>query len=202
VQLELPLHDETTAPEGSRKPLEATKDKLGFLPNVLRLLSNSPALLKSYQTLTQQFETTSLTPTERHVVLLTASRENGCTYCVAAHSVIAANAGAPEEVIEAIRERRPIADPKLEALSRFTVSMVEARGWIDDADLRSFLDAGYDRQQVLDVLVGIGMKTLSNYANHLQHTPLDDAFADRAYEEAASIPGGAARRQGRAEGRT
>jgi uncharacterized peroxidase-related enzyme len=186
VQLDLPLHDENTAPEGSRRGLEATRQRLGFLPNVLRLLSNSPAAFKSYQTLTQQFEASSLSTTERHVVLLTASRANGCDYCVAAHSVIADNAGAPAEVVDAIREHRPIDDPKLEALSRFTTRMVDTRGWVEQGDVDAFLGAGFTEAQVLDVLLGITMKTLSNYANHLEHTPLDEPFKGRAYEGTAA----------------
>ena len=76
-----------------------------------------------------------------------------------------------------MNREQPLPDPKLDALARFTRQMVEQRGWLDAATVQAFLDAGYSRAHVLDVLVGVTMKTLSNYANHLLHTPVDDAFA-------------------------
>jgi alkylhydroperoxidase family enzyme len=88
-------------------------------------------------------------------------------------------------VVQAIRNGRPIADKKLEALRRFTAAVVTSRGWPSDADTGAFLNAGYGRQQVLEVVLGVGIKTLSNYTNHIADTPLDQAFATAAWSKAA-----------------
>jgi alkylhydroperoxidase family enzyme len=83
----------------------------------------------------------------------------------------------PEEVIEALGEERPIPDPRLEALRRFTETLVEKRGWASEQEVRTFLDAGFSRSQVLEVVLGVTLMTLSNYTNNLVDTPLDKAFA-------------------------
>jgi AhpD family alkylhydroperoxidase len=141
--------------------------------------------VKAYTTLSRIFDETSLSATERQIVLLTASYVNGCEYCIAAHSVIAGMQKVPDDVMQAIRAGRPIADKKLEALRRFTAAVVTSRGWPSDSETAALLSVGYERQQVLEVVLGVGMKTLSNYANHIAETPLDQAFASAAWSKAA-----------------
>lgn len=116
-------------------------------------------------------------------MLLTISRINGCTYCVAAHSGLADMADVPTEVTDALRAGRPVPDPRLDALARFTTTMVQTRGLPSRADVEAFLAAGFDERDVLQVVLAIGIKTLSNYTNHLFHTPVDAVFAHRAWED-------------------
>mgnify|MGYP002785947432 FL=1 len=118
-------------------------------------------------------------------MLLTVSAVNGCDYCVAAHTVIAGMQQVPAPVVAAIRDDAPLDDPKLETLRRFTAAVVTSRGWPDAADLESFTAAGYGAQQALEVVLGVGMKTLSNYTNHIAGTPLDDAFRPAAWTRPA-----------------
>lgn len=172
-----PVHTPETAPESARATLEGAAKAYGFVPNLLGVMAEAPALVQAYTAVSRLFEQTSLTPTERQVVLLTVSAHNGCTYCVAAHSVIAGMQQVPAAVIEALRDGQPIADARLEALRRFTAEVVQSRGWPAEAALRAFADAGYTRAQVLEVVLGVGFKTLSNYTNHIAQTPVDAAFA-------------------------
>lgn len=86
----------------------------------------------------------------------------------------------PAHVTNALRDGRPIEDPRLQALSQFTVAVVRGRGHVDE-EVKAFLAAGYQPPQVLEVLVGVMLKTLSNYTNHIAGTPLDDVFAARAW---------------------
>jgi uncharacterized peroxidase-related enzyme len=175
------IHSPETAPEASRPFLEKSKERFGFSPNILGALAESPAALEGYISLATLFGGTSFTATERQIVLIAASAKNGCAYCVAAHSVMAAGEKVSEEVIAALRDGQPIADARLEALRRFVEILVEKRGWASDSEVQTFINAGFNRQQVVEVVLGITQKTLSNYINHLADTPLDEAFASRAW---------------------
>lgn len=179
------VHSIDSAPVTARDILAGAKKSLGFVPNLFGVMAEAPALLKAYVTLSGIFDDTSFNAIERQVVLLAVSYENNCAYCVAAHSAIAAMQKVPNDVVKSIRDGRPIADTKLEALRRFAVAVVASRGWPSEADTKAFLAAGYGRQQVLEVVLGIGMKTLSNYANHIADTPLDQAFSPVAWSKAA-----------------
>lgn len=179
------VHTAETAPEAAKEILTGAQKSFGFLPNLLGVMAEAPALVNAYITLNRIFQETSFSPTERQIVMLTASYENGCDYCVAAHSTMAGTQKVPQNVVQAIRDGVPIADAKLEALRRFTAILVNTRGWPADADVDVFLKAGYGKKQILEVILGIGAKTLSNYTNHVTHTPLDRAFAAAAWSKAA-----------------
>lgn len=181
-----PLHTIESAPAASAKQLEKVQKKLGFIPNLYAVLAEAPAALASYLTLDSLLEETSLNPTERQIVLLAASRTNHCEYCMAAHTVVARMQSVPEGVVDALRNGNPIADTKLEALHTFTVAVVRKRGELAKEELEAFLGAGYSPAQILEVLVGVAMKTLSNYTNHIAATPLDSAFASAAWSEKAA----------------
>jgi len=170
------VHNQNTAPEKSKEQLQIAERAFSFAPNLIGVLAESSVAAKAYLQLSEIFDTTSLSVTERQVVLLTVSRCAGCHYCVAAHTTVAVLQKVPLEVINAVRNDQPIAIYKLEALRTFTISMVDKRGWISDQDLAGFFEAGFKKQQVLEVIVGISMKTLSNYVNHICDTPVDSAF--------------------------
>ena len=109
-------YDENNAPAGSVDLLKNAKNKYGFVPNLLATMAEAPALTKAYMTLAGIFEETSFDATERQIVLLATSFANSCHYCMAAHTAIAGMQNVPQDVIKALRENRPIADQKLEAL--------------------------------------------------------------------------------------
>ena len=173
------------APEGSRNLLTQVKGKFGFVPNLFGVLAHAPAALNAYMSLSDLFSGSSLSPVEQQVVLLTVSFENGCDYCMAAHSTGSRMAGIPAEVLSALRSGAPLPDVKLEALHEFTRKMVQLRGRIGEADLRSFTSAGYGERHVLEVIVGLAMKTISNYTNHVAGTPLDLAFQPQEWRKSA-----------------
>jgi uncharacterized peroxidase-related enzyme len=167
------LHSIETAPEASRKDLAEVKQKFGRVPNFFAVAAESPAAINAYVSLSNVFRTTALTPAEQQIVILTASVENKCEYCVSAHSRGAKTAGVPEDDIKAIRNRSPLKDAKAEALRRVVSRIVDKRGWLSDGDVEDFLAHGYSKSQLLDVMVGISMKTLSNYINHLTDPPIE-----------------------------
>ena len=153
----------------------------GFFPKLHQIMAEAPATYKAYLETFRIFaEETTLSPTEQHVVMQTVNYENRCHYCTAGHSMLMQMAGISDDVIEALREGTPIADPKLESLRRFTQGLIESRGHIGDDKLSQFLERGYTKRQALEVLTGIATKTLSNFTNALAHTELDEpvkAFA-------------------------
>ena len=174
------------APSGAKELLAAAKKNYGFVPNLLGTMAEAPSLLKGYMSLAGIFEESTLNPAERQVVLLAVSRENGCEYCVAAHTVIAGMQKVPADVVAAVRSGGPIADRKLEALRAFAAVLAGSRGGPSEAQTEAFLSAGYEKRQVLEVVLGVGLKTLSNYTNHIAGTELDAAFAKAAID----APGG------------
>ena len=181
--MDFPVHTIDTAPDAARPTLEAALKGYGFVPNLLGMMANAPALVSGYASLSRIFDETSLTPAERQVVLLTTSFENACAYCMAAHSTIAAMQRIPAGVVDALRSGDSLPDDRLEALRRFTVAVVNTRGWPTTDVVQAFLDAGFGSQQVLEVVLGVSLKTLSNYANHLAETPVDGAFSSAAWTD-------------------
>lgn len=179
------FHDEQSAPQAAKPAMDQAEQAFGFIPNLIRGMANSPALAEGYLSLSRLYANSNLTPQEQQVVLLAVSRYNGCGYCVAAHSMVAEMAQVPNEVVEALREDRPIPNTRLEALRVFASTMVDKRGWLEEADIQAFLDAGFDMQHVGDVILAVGMKTLSNYFNHIAKTPLDEAMHNHAWEGSA-----------------
>lgn len=171
---EFKLHDVDSAPEAAKAQLQGIEKAMGFVPNLFAKLAEAPQALEAYNSLNALFQKTSLSPVEQQVVLLTVSVENQCHFCVAAHTAGAKKAGMDEAVLQALREQKPLPDARLNALHEFTLAVVRDRGWVGDAAVDRFLETGYTQQQVLEVVLGVAMKTLSNYANHIAGTPLNE----------------------------
>ncbi|TAL72046.1 MAG: carboxymuconolactone decarboxylase family protein [Rhodanobacter sp.] len=179
-------HTLESAPAAARPLLEAAKSKLGFIPNLYGNLAEAPAALQAYFDLSAHFDKTSFTPVERQVVLLAISTENNCEFCVAAHSVIARQmVKVPSPVVDALRAFTPLPDAHLDALATFARAVVRERGFVASAALDAFLASGFTRRQVIEVVLGVSMKTLSNYVNHLTGTVTNSEFATETWKRAA-----------------
>jgi len=169
------LHENSTAPAVSAEILNGVQKAWGFVPNLHRVLAESPAALEAYSTLWGIAEKTGFTPQERNIAYLAIIYENECTYCMAGHTNLSKMAKVEDSAIAAVRDGRPIADAKLEALRQFAAKITRQRGFVSDADVSAFKAAGYDNRAVLDLLVLAATKLISNYTNHLAQTP-NDAF--------------------------
>jgi uncharacterized peroxidase-related enzyme len=169
------LHDTSSAPAASVDILESVQKAWGFVPNLHRVLAESPAALEGYSTLWGIAEKTGFTPKERNIAYLAIIYENECTYCMAGHTNLSRMAKVDSDAIAAVREGRPIKDPKLETLRQFAAKITRQRGFVTEADVSAFKAAGYDNRAVLDLLVLAATKLISNYTNHLAQTP-NDAF--------------------------
>jgi len=164
--------------------LETAQKGLGFIPNLYAHLAEAPNALSAYKQLGALLEQSTLTPEEQQIVLISTSIENRCEYCVAAHSFLARNLVKVDGArVDALRSQSCLQDQKLNALVAFTRAVVRERGWVQGSQaLHDFFAAGYTQQNALEVLLGVAMKTLSNYTNHLTDTPLDAAFASEAWQ--------------------
>ncbi len=182
---EFKFHTLESAPEAAKPLLHAVKEKMGFVPNLYLGLADAPAALEAYLTLSDIITRTSFSAQEQQILMLAVSVENACLYCVAAHSSGARMFKVDKAVIEAIRSDQVIEDPNLEALRKFAQCVVVERGFVG-SELESFLSAGYTRSQVLEVIMVVAMKTLSNYANHLLETPVDEILARMTWEGRSS----------------
>lgn len=163
----------------AKELLSGAKARLGFLTNMYTYMANLSGVLEGYLSTYEAFrETTGFTPAEQETVFLTISRVNGCTYCTAAHSMIAdKKSGVPADSIAVLRDGGDLPDAKLYAMAKFTEAMVVSRGNPGKDAVDAFPDAGYSEKQVLGVVLAIACKTFSNYVNHLAGTPVDDVFA-------------------------
>ena len=168
--------------------LDKTQQKLGFVPNMYGAMANLPALLQTYIYGYDLFRRVGgFTPVEQEVVFLAISRENGCRYCVAAHSVVAdTSSKVPAAVTDAIRRGEPLPDKKLDALCNFARVMTVGRGKPSGSEVNKFLEAGYTEKHILSVILAIGVKTYSNYTNHIFHTPVDKVFEGRVWVSSAA----------------
>lgn len=177
------IHTIDTAPEGSKPLLQKSQQSFGMIPNLHGVMAESPQMLEAYQTMGNIAAQSSLTTEQRHVVLLAINVANRCHYCVPAHTMLAKKDGVEDATIDAIREERAIDDETLEALRLFTIDVVEKRGFVDDTDVEAFLNAGYSKANLLDVILVVSYKVLSNYVNHFAETPIDEPFAKFQWDE-------------------
>lgn len=174
---EFTLYNLETASAEAKPLLQNALAAFGMIPNLTATMAESPEALEGYQKLHELFQQTSLTNVERHVVWLAINVEHNCGYCVPAHTMIAKMQGVDDATIEALRNAAPLADAKLEALRTFTLKVLRTRGTVSDADMEEFFAAGYGRRQLLDILLGLAQKVMSNYMNHMAKTPVDAPFA-------------------------
>ncbi|MDE3934089.1 carboxymuconolactone decarboxylase family protein [Glaesserella parasuis] len=168
------IHTIDTAPEAAKEALQAVKNNNGFIPNLIGVLANAPTALETYRTVGAINQRTSLTPTEREVVQITVAVANGCGFCVAGHTAISIKQiKMPDELLQALRKATPIQDNKLDTLARFTLSVINTKGKVGETLLNEFFAVGYTQQNALDVVLGVSLASLCNYANNLADTPIN-----------------------------
>lgn len=179
----LKVHNIESAPEESRALLEKSQKAYGMIPGLHGVLAASPQILDAYQQLHELFVNSSFNDNELTVVWQTINVEHSCHYCVPAHTGIAKMMKVDDAIIEALRNETPLADSKLEALRTMTLSVVRNRGNVTQEELNAFYAAGYGEQQVLDIILGMSQKVISNYTNHIANTPVDAAFEKFAWKK-------------------
>jgi uncharacterized peroxidase-related enzyme len=175
------IHTPQTAPEQSRAALEGLQKEVGFLPNLAATMGNSPTLIDSFTTVRKILAQGSLSGVERETISLLVSRENGCTYCMAAHSTFAKMQGMSAGALAALRDGEVPDEPRLASLAAYTRELLRRQGHASDRDLQAFLEAGFTRAQALEVVAVIGFTTWASYAHNIAQVPVDPPFASQTW---------------------
>ncbi|GEA07136.1 hypothetical protein KUL42_18970 [Alteromonas sp. KUL42] len=177
------IHTIDSAPEAAKPMLEDSIASFGMLPNLHGVMAEAPLVLQSYKDLHANALNTSFTAEELTVVWQTANVEHGCHYCVPAHTGIAKSMKVADDISEALRNKTPLPE-KLEVLRDTVKAIIIERGNPDTLQLSAFFESGYTKQQLLEIILILAQKVMSNYINHLAHTPVDKAFAKYEWQPA------------------
>jgi alkylhydroperoxidase family enzyme len=175
------IHNIESAPQGSKNLLQQSLQSNGRIPGLHGVLAEAPELFEAYLTLHRLFTQSSFNKEEMTVVWQTINVEHECSYCVPAHTGIAKMMKVDDAITEALRNKTPLEDSKLEALRAMTLTIVRNRGHVTQEDLDVFYGAGYEKQQVLEIILGLSQKIISNYTNHIANTPVDEVFKKFAW---------------------
>jgi uncharacterized peroxidase-related enzyme len=165
-----------SAPQGSKETLLAIQKRHGFIPNLMATFSSSPALLNGYVGLVTAWEQSSFSAHERELISLTASIVNRCDYCIAAHATTLKGLRVDPELIHAVRNREPLGDRRLDALVTLTRELVGERGFVAPETLGRFAAVGFNEVALMEVLIGVALKVMSNYLDNLAPIAIDAAF--------------------------
>lgn len=179
-------HDATTAPPAARRAIQATEQRLGYLPRGVARLATSPELLTGFLHLSERFEQTTLDPLAREVVVMTIATRNGCHLCVAMHTARLEALDAPSDLVAALRDQATLPDPRLEAVRAFTLAALATAGAVEPSTLQAFLDHGHTPRNALEVVLGIGAYTMSTLANRMTEAPVDEPLAAYAWTAPAA----------------
>lgn len=167
--IRVPTRDEVSST--NQALFDGLQQGLGMVPNLYATLAHSRHALATY--LAFQNAKSSITGKAREVANLVVSQINGCEYCLAAHTVIGKMVGFTDAQIIEIRGGGAGFDARLDALARLVKNIASERGHADPARLQAFFDAGWTRENLVDAIVVIGDKTVTNYLHGTTKVPVD-----------------------------
>lgn len=178
-----PVYTLDTAPEGARQSLAGLQQAFGLIPNLAATMAGSPPLLNSFVAAFGQFANGTFTGGERQVLLLSNAVANDCAWAVAFHSTIALKEGVAPAAVDALRRRELPADLRLATLSALTRTLIDKRGHLDEADAKAFTTSGFDDNQLLEVITGVAISAMANYAGNIAQPALQAPFQPQAWEQ-------------------
>ena len=174
-------HTLESAPIKSKDALNQVKEANGDIPSLIAVMANSPMLINGYLALNKTVqELSTLTQLEREVIQLSVANQNGCSYCVAAHSIMAKGLGLSQQEVERLLSGDSLTDEGLDALKNFALNINQGRGQGSEPTFSRLIGAGYTEHQALEVILLIAMKTITNTTNHpagIKEDPLVAAAA-------------------------
>jgi uncharacterized peroxidase-related enzyme len=176
-RIAIPAADQT--PAASRPLLDAVNRQLGVVPNLMKVLGNSPAALGGYLSLNGALAKGAIGAKTGERIALAIAETNGCSYCLAAHTYLGKNVAGLDDAEIAANRNWKSADAKAAAAVRFAAKVARARGHVSDADVQAVKSAGYSDGEVMEIVVHVALNTLTNYVNEVAKTDLDFPEADQ-----------------------
>jgi alkylhydroperoxidase family enzyme len=176
-----PIHTVDTAPDGSKQALLGLRQAFGMIPNLAATMANVPAVVNSFVAAFGQFAGGTFSGGQRQILLLSNAVANSSAWAVAFHSTMALKEGVDPQDVEAVRRGGTPTDARLAALSALTRALIEGRGHLAVADAKAFTAAGFDDNQLLEVITGVALSTLANYTANIAQPPLDGPFQAQAW---------------------
>ncbi|RAS34624.1 carboxymuconolactone decarboxylase family protein [Paraburkholderia bryophila] len=175
------VHTLDSAPEQSRPVLQQLQQTFGFIPNIAGAMAESPVLIGAFIDLFQKVHSGTFSEAQIQTLLLTNAVTNACSWAVAFHTALALHDGLTPADVEAIRAGRAPADRQHAALSALAKTAIEKRGHLDDQDVSAFLEVGFRRDQVLELLAVTAASTITNYVGSITQPPLEAQFQVHAW---------------------
>lgn len=182
------LYNLDTAPKMSVGHLKMVKEDVGFIPNVFAITSQSPKALKGLLELNGTFSSSSFTAEEQQIILLATSTENECIYCVAGHTAFGKSMGMDENIISDMRNKKTTSNHRFNTLNSTVRELIQTRGRISTSQMEQFFIDGYSKEQFLELILGICVKTFTNYASNAIKIPLDEVFKEFSWERPSVSP--------------
>lgn len=176
-----PLHTADSAPDAAKPALQGLQQAFGMIPNLAATMANSPPLVSSFVAAFGNFAGGTFTGSERQILLLSNAVANSCAWAVAFHSTMALKEGVDPREVAAVRDGRLPEDSRLAALSTLTRTLIDRRGHLESADVKAFTAAGFDENQVLEVITGVAISAMANYAGNVADPPLEEPFQAQAW---------------------
>jgi uncharacterized peroxidase-related enzyme len=161
------------SPAASQPLLEAVNKQLGVVPNMFRLLANSPQTLEGYLGIGAALGKGALPAATRERIALAVAEVNGCDYCLSAHTYLGRNFAKLDDAEITANRSGASNDPKADSAVRFAAKLVRNRGQISEADLSAVKLAGYSDAQVLEIILHVAVNTFTNYVNEALKTEID-----------------------------
>ncbi|MEO8063559.1 MAG: carboxymuconolactone decarboxylase family protein [Pseudomonadota bacterium] len=161
------------APQAARPLLDAVKAQLGVTPNVFLVAANSPAALQGYVSMLGALAKGSLPHATHERIALAVAEANGCNYCLSAHTYLGKKVAKLDDAEMSANRAGKSNDPKADAAVRFARKVMDTRGHVSDADVRSVRDAGYDDGQLVEIVQHVALNTWTNYVNSVAQTEID-----------------------------
>ena len=175
-RIPIPALDQT--PAATRPLLDAVGKQLGVVPNLMKVLGNSPAALGGYLDLNAALAKGALGAKTGERIALAIAEVNGCSYCLSAHTYLGRHVAKLDDAEMAANRNGGSGDPKADAAVRFAANVARERGHVTDAAVRAVKDAGYTDAQVMEIVVHVALNTLTNYVNVVAQTEIDFPAVD------------------------
>lgn len=185
--LNFSIHTDSTAPSESAPMLEQLAAAIGFAPNIFAATAESSPALAGLMAINGSFAASSFTPEEQQLILMATSVENGCVYCVAGHTLMSQGLDIADDVVHAMRNKQFISNPRYAALREMVGALIHHRGRISETTMTNFLDQGYSKAQFFELVLGVSVKTFTNYVSNALTLPLDEAFTPYRWERPADL---------------